>query len=162
MDYQWLSKQSWEIRDNTAIDGILDMGDILTLQSNTTSGPPQFFSVSYTGQYTFWKKVIFYPVGIQVPKITLRYNWDDSRDPHHQAQGVYDDYKTTANNLRSQANDPQIARLLGYGFVDGQFAVINMFCFQNAQPNKTHWFAIDSQWSHVSTRQDGTAHGDPP
>jgi hypothetical protein len=161
MNYQWLSTQNWEIRDNTAIDGILDMGDTLTLEPNTASGQPQFFVVRYTGKYSFWNGTILYPVGITAPKITLHFNWDDSLPPCKQATGVCDDYTTAANNLRSHANDPKIGRLLGYLFVENQFAIINMFCLQKAQPNGKHWFAIDSQWNHVSTRQDGTAHGDP-
>jgi hypothetical protein len=162
MDYQWLSSQSWTVRDNTAIDGLLDIGDTLTLEPNTLAGPPEFFEVVYTGRYPFWNGTFLYPVGVNKPKVTLQFNWDDSRPPGQQAAGVYSDYKTVANFLRSHANDPQIAKLLGYVLVEGHFAIVNLFCFQKAQPNGNNWFAIDSQWSYASTRQDGTAHGDPP
>jgi hypothetical protein len=162
MDYQWLSDRSWKVRENREVVGLLDIGDILTLQPNTGSGPPHFFSVRYTGSYTFWNRAIFYPVGINAPKVALHFDWDDTRAPENQAGGVRDDYKTAANGLRSHANDPTIARLLSYVFVESQFAIINMFCFQNAQPGGKHWFAIDSQWNHQTTEQDGTAHGDPP
>jgi hypothetical protein len=162
MKNQWLSSQSWQVRDNTAIAHILDIGDILTLEPNTLSGPPEYFFLNYTGQYSFWNGTIFYPVGVNAPKISLHFSWDDSMAPGKQAAGVYDDYKTTANVLRRHANDPLIARMLGYVLVDGHFAIINLFCFQNAQPNGRHWFAIDSQWNQMSPRQDGTGHGDPP
>jgi hypothetical protein len=162
MNNLWLATTSWEIRENSAIPHIMDIGDIFTLEPNTLSGPPEYFSLSYTGQYPFWKGAIFYPVGVNVPKISLRWSWNDGVSPAQQAPGVYDDYKSVANGLRQHANDPQVARLLGYIMVDGHFAIVNLFCFQNAQPNKAHWFAIDSQWAQMTTRQDGTGHGDPP
>jgi len=162
MDYQWLYDQKWQIRENQEVTGLLAMGDILTLSPNTSSGPPQYFVVHYTGKYQFWDGRFFYPVGMNSPKIVLTSNWDDDKPPEKQAAGVRDFYKTVANDLRSHANDPNVARLLGYVFVENQFAIVNLFCFPNAQSNKHHWFAIDSQWNHQSTRQDGTAHGDPP
>ena len=162
MNNKWLSNQSWQVRDNTAISQILDIGDTLTLESNTVARTPQFFLLHYTGKYTFWDGTFFYPVGIAAPKIALHYSWDDTLSPGNQAAGVYNDYKAGANALRNSANDPEIARLLGYVPVDGHFAIVSLFCFQRAQPDGNHWFAIDSQWSITRPRQDGTAHGDPP
>jgi hypothetical protein len=162
MDYQWLKDQQWQIRENQEVAGLLEIGDILTLSPNTSSGTPQFFVVHYTGKYSFWDGRIFYPVGVNAPKVNLTSNWDDDQPASNQAKGVRDFYTGVANNLRSHANDPMMARLLGYIFIDPQFAIVNLFCFQSVQPNGHHWFAIDSQWNHISTMQDGTAHGDPP
>jgi hypothetical protein len=162
MNNKWLWRQSWVVRDNTAIPKILDIGDTLTLEPNSVSGTPQFFLLHYTGRYTFWEGTAFYPVGITAPTITLHYPWDDSVPPAQQATGVCADYKIATDYLRNHANDPQIAKLLGYVMVEGHFAIISLFCFQNAQPDAKDWFAIDSQWSQITPRQDGTAHGDPP
>jgi hypothetical protein len=164
MDNRWLSDQSWVIRDNTdsSIRNILAIGDTLTLEANRTSGQPQFFLLHYTGQHSFWDGAVFYPVGVTAPQITLHYAWNDSLPLEEQDPDCRKDYSAAAAALRGHANDPQIAKLLGYVPVNGHFAIVTLFCFQGAQTDGKDWFAVDSQWSVAQTRQDGTAHGDPP
>jgi hypothetical protein len=161
MNSPFPSNHSWMIRDNP-IPGLLDVGDTLTLAPNTISGPPQFFSIQYTGQYSFWNGTVLYRVGISPPAIALHYSWDDRLSAQQQPAAARADFNVASAGLHNSAMNPQVARLLGYVPVDDHFAIISLFCFQKAQQNGNDWFAIDSRWSVVAPRQDGTAHGDPP
>jgi hypothetical protein len=161
MNNPFPANHSWMIRDN-AIPGLLDIGDTLTLQPNTISGPPQLYLLKYTGQYSFWNGIAFYPVGISPPTIALQYSWDDGLPAEKQSAAARADFNAATAGLHNSANDPRIARLLGHVPVDDHFAIISLFCFPKAQQNGNDWFAIDSRWSVVAPRQDGTAHGDPP
>jgi hypothetical protein len=150
------------VRDNTTLSAILGVGDSFTLIPQPAAGTPVFFAIDYHGKKTCWAKRYFYAVGVNTPKISLPHSWNDSLPPDQQAAGVRDEYNEVGRELRKMADNPYTARLEGHVPIEGNWAIIRLFCFPKAQPNGHDWIAIDSMFSGEAPDEDGTAHGDPP
>jgi hypothetical protein len=166
MNNKWLSRKTWAIRDNYGLSDFFDIGDTFRLEPNTTAGKPSFFWIRFKNKHPekarLWKGRYLYPVGVNSPKTSLKHEWDDSKLPRYQADGVKADFDREGRHLRGIADNPYTARLEGHILFKKHWAIIRIFCCSKAQSNKRDWFAIDSTYKSPSTRQDGTAHGDPP
>jgi hypothetical protein len=157
MDNWWWNKQ-WAVRENGLLGPILDRGDTLSLEPNTTNGNPSFFWIRYTGNHACWEKRYVYAVGVNPPSISLSHSWNDAVPPEKQAKGVAAEYQTVGRQVRSVADDPYTAKLEGHIRQNGKWEIIRLFCFPAAQPNGRDWIVIDAlQTDAVRFEEDGTA-----